>query len=145
MSYKTYSFADVSVVAFHPSFGQFIATGEGLGSITTEMSAERTIHDMAADGAVMITKVKARNGTISIAIQQTSSFHQWLQKLYNYLEAASTDQWAGITLIIRTLGMNELETCTGVSFGKQPSNPKQAEGQKLTWPLLAADIQRDIV
>lgn len=144
MSYNTYSFADVSTVVSHPSFGQFIATGEGIGSITTEMTTDRTIHDVASDGTVMVTKVKGRNGTVSIAVQQTSSFHQWLLRLYNYLEASATNQWAGVTVIVRTPGMRELETCTGVSFGKLPSNPRQAEGQKLTWSLMAADIQRDV-
>lgn len=144
MSYKTYSFGDVSTVISHPGFGQIIATGEGLGSITTGMTAERTIHDTAADGTIMISKVKARNGTVSIAVQQTSTVHQKLQKLYNYLETASADEWAGITVIIRDTGLQELETCTGVSFAKQPDNPKQAQGQNITWPLMAADIQRDI-
>jgi len=142
--YKPYSFADVSTVVSHPGFGQFVATGEGLGSITTEMTTDRTIHDVAADGGVMVSKIKARNGTISMAIQQTSTFHQWLTKLYNYLETADTDQWAEIKIIIRTLAMSELETCTGVSFSKLPSNPRQAQGQNLTWSLMAADIQRDI-
>ena len=143
MGYKTYSFEDVSVVFSHPGFGQFIATGSGLGSITTDMTTDRTIQDVAADGSVMISKVKARNGTISISIQQTSTFHQWLIKLYNYLETADTSKWAETKVIIRTPVMNELETCTGVSFGKLPSNPRQAQGQNLTWSLMAADIQRE--
>ncbi|MDQ7094214.1 DUF3277 family protein [Desulfosporosinus sp. PR] len=141
--YNTYSFSDVSAVIIHPSFGQYIATGAGLGSITTDMTTDRTIHDIAADGNVMVTKVRARNGTISIAIQQTSSLHQWLTKLYNYLESASTDQWAGIIVSIRTPAMAELETCTGVSFTKLPSSPRQQQGQNLTWSLIAADIQRN--
>jgi len=144
MSYKAYSFSDVSAVIKHPSFGQIIATGEGIGSITSEMSTDRTVHDLAADGTVMISKVKGRNGTVSLAIQQTSSLHQWLTKLYNYLETASTSKWAETSIVIRTPSMNEIETCTGVSFGKQPSNPRQAQGQNITWALMAADIQRDI-
>jgi Protein of unknown function (DUF3277). len=142
--YNTYSFDDVSAVISHPNFGQITVKGEGLGSITTEMTTERTIHDLAADGTVMVSKVKGRNGTISIVIQQTSSAHKQLQKLYNYLEWASTDKWAGITVTIRNSAMDELETCTGVSFGKQPSNPRQAQGQNITWPLMAADIQRNV-
>ncbi|HWQ41323.1 MAG TPA: phage protein [Desulfosporosinus sp.] len=145
MSYETYSFGDVSAVVSHPNFGQRIATGEGLGSITTEMTTDRSIQDVAADGAIMVTKVKARNGTISISVQQTSSFHQWLIKLYNYLEATNTASWAGIKVIIRTPGMKELETCTGVSFTKLPSNPRQAQGQNITWSFMAADIQREVV
>ncbi|TGE35875.1 DUF3277 family protein [Desulfosporosinus fructosivorans] len=145
MSYETYSFGDVSIAISHPSFGQFVATGEGIGSITTEMTTEQTIQDVAADGKVMISKIKAKNGTVAIAVQQTSTFHQWLIKLYNYLQTSSTSKWAETKIIIRTPGMRELETCTGVAFTKLPSNPRQAQGQNLTWSLMAADIQRDVV
>lgn len=143
MSYNTYSFTDVTAVISHPNFGQFPATGEGLGSITTDMTTDRTIHEVAADGTIMVTKVKARNGTVSIVTQQTSTLHQWLTRLYNYLETASTDQWAGITISIRTPAMAELESCTGVSFTKLPSNPRQQQGQNITWALIAADMQRN--
>lgn len=144
MSYSTYSFNDVSAVIANPKFGQFIASGVGLGSITVDMTTERTNHEVAADGSVMITKVKGRNGTVSIAAQQTSALNKWLTKLYNYLEAAGTADWAGTTIIIRAPMMQDLITCTGVSFGKLPNKPFQATGQNITWALMAADIQQDV-
>lgn len=140
-----YSFEDVSVVFSHPNVGQFIASGEGLGSITTDMTTDRTTHEVAADGTVMVSKIKARNGTVSVVTQQTSSLHQWLVKFYNYLETADSSEWARGKIIIRTPAMKELETCTGVSPTKLPSNPRQAQGQNLTWSLMAADIQREAV
>lgn len=145
MSYSTYSFADVSVVVANPVYGQYIATGAGLGSITTDMTTERTVHDVAADGSIMVSKIKGRNGTIAMAIQQTSDFNDWLQKLYNFLESAPTSYWASTSIYIRSPIMGDVEICTGVSFGKQPSKPRQAEGQKLTWTLMAADIQREVI
>ena len=108
------------------------------------MTTERTVHELAADGSVMITKVMGRNGTISLAVQQTSALNKWLTRLYNYLEAAGTDQWAGTTIIVRAPMMQDLITCIGVTFGKLPSKPFQVNGQTITWALMAADIQQDV-
>lgn len=140
----TYSFADVSVVISHPSVGQYVANGEGIGNINIAMATDRTAHDVAADGSVMVSKIKGRNGTVTIAIQQTSDLNKWLTKWYNYLEAASTDQWASTSIIVRSPIMQELNTITGVSPQKLPDKPYQAQGQLVTWSLMAADIQQDV-
>ncbi|WP_163855820.1 phage protein [Paenibacillus elgii] len=143
MPHSTYSFSDVTMVISHPAVGQFVATGAGLGSITTIMTTDRTTHDISADGSVMVSKIKARNGSHSISVQQTSELNRWLLKLYNYLETAATNQWAGITIVIRSPQMQELITSTGVSFQKLPDKPFQNQGQQVTWNLMAADIQQD--
>jgi hypothetical protein len=139
MANTTYSFDDITAVFSHPSFGQYIATGTGLGSINVAMTTERSAHEVAADGSIMVSKIKGRNGTIATAIQQTSDFNKWLVKLYNYLERA------GVTVIIRSPVMQELITLTGVSFQKLPDRPHQAQGQQITWTLMAQDVQWDVV
>ena len=142
--YTTYSFADVTVTFAHPAIGQYVANGQGIGSITTTMTTERTSHEVAADGSVMISKIKGRNGSHAIAVQQTSDLNKWLLKLYNYLETAPTDQWAGIAIVVRSPQMHDLITSTGVSFQKLPDRPYQAQGQQITWQLMSADIQQDV-
>lgn len=144
MGYSTYSFADVFVVFSHPSIGQYIANGEGIGSITIGMSTDRTTHDVASDGTVMISKIKGRNGTLSVEAQQTSSLQKWLLKAYNYLESAKSADWAKMSIVVRSPMMQELDICTGVSFNKIPDNVRQAQGQKRTWALMAADIQQEV-
>jgi hypothetical protein len=143
--YSLYSFADVITTLSHPAIGQYVANGEGLGSISTTMATERTTHDLAADGNVMISKIKGRNGSHAIAVQQTSNLNKWLLKLYNYLETAPASEWAGITIVIRNPSLQDLITSTGVSFQKLPDKPYQAQGQQITWQLMAADIQQDVV
>lgn len=144
MSYTTYSFADVSMVIAHPSMGQYVANGAGLGSISTSMATDRSTHDVAADGSIMISKIKGRNGTHTISIQQTSELNKWLMKLYNYLEQAPTSQWAGITITLRSPTMQELVRSTGVSFQKLPDKPYQAQGQQISWVLMAADVDQSV-
>ena len=143
MSTTTYSFDDVSCVISHPSKGQYATNGKGLGGISISMSTDRSVHDLSADGSVMVSKIRGRNGLASITAQQTSSLHKWLLKLYNYLEAASASEWAEIKIIIRSPMMEDLVTCSGVSFQKIPDKPYQAQGQNISWPLMAADIQHD--
>lgn len=144
MSYTTYSFADVSMVISHPSVGQYVATGNGLGSIATSMTTDRSSHDVAADGSIMVSKIMGRNGTHAISVQQTSDLNKWLLKLYNYLEQAPTNQWAQIKITIRSPAMEDLIRSTGVSFQKLPDRPYQSQGQQVTWNLMAADVDMTV-
>jgi hypothetical protein len=145
MAYTTYSFESVVATFSHPAMGQYVASGQGIGSITTTMTTDRTTHDVSADGSVMVSKVKGRNGTHAIAIQQTSDLNKWLIKLYNYLEFASASQWAQISIVIRSFDMHDMITSTGVSFQKLPDRPYQAQGQQITWQMMSADVQQDII
>ena len=142
-----YSFQDVNLNISHPLAGQYIANGEGTGSITFAMTQERTTHDVAADGSVMVSKIKAKNGTAALAIQQTSPLHKWLLKLFNLLQsdATSPQDWANMKIVLRSVNMGELITGTGVSFQKQPDRAFKAQGEQVTWTFMCADIQQDVI
>lgn len=144
-SITTYSFADVSFAQSHPKVGKYSVTGEGIGNINVSMTNDRTAHDVAADGSVMVSKIRARNGVITLLVQQTSSLNQWLLKWYNYLEAAPVDTYADTVIVIRAPHMGDLITAKGVTPQKLPDKPYQAQGQNVTWTLLAADIQQDVI
>ncbi|WP_205127113.1 phage protein [Paenibacillus ginsengarvi] len=145
MSYTTYSFEDVTMTISNPAVGQFVASGTGIGSISIAMTTDRTAHDVSADGSVMVSKIPGRNGNTSIAAQQTSDLNQWLIRLYNYLETAPTSQWASTSILIRAPRMQDHIALTGVSFQKLPDRQYQAQGQQVTWTLMAADIQQNVV
>ena len=81
----TYSFLDMTGSLSHPTIGDYVFTGEGVGQITVAYATERTSHDVAADGSVMVSKVAGNNGTITIECQQTSAVHKWLLAWYNAL------------------------------------------------------------
>ena len=68
MNYSTYAFEDLSVTLSHPSVGQFLFQGTGIGSITFAMANDSSSHDVAADGSVMTSKIKAGNGTVTISV-----------------------------------------------------------------------------
>lgn len=142
MRQTTYSFLDLAGVIAHPLYplGVFQFTGEGVGSVTVTMDTERTAHDVAADGSVMVSKIAGNNGKINIECQQTSLAHKYLLNLYNYLVSASAGEWAMIAIVLRNVSDATSHIATGVSFGKIPDKPYAAQGGKVTWVLWAADI-----
>lgn len=140
MAFNTYSFEDVTCSFQHPGVGAASSTGQGLGSISVAMTTEKTTHDTAADGVVMVSKLAGKNGTISISLQQTSELHKYLVKWYNYIDIAKASEWAAMVLTIQSNYLGETTTCTGVSPQKLADRPYQAQGQHVTWNLMAAEI-----
>lgn len=142
MRHSTYSFLDLAGAINNPGYagGPYIFTGEGVGSVTVAMTTDRTQHDVAADGSIMISKIEGNNGTISIECQQTSLVHKYLLGLYNYLISKSGLEWAATSMVLRNVVDGSSHICTGVSFGKVPDKPYSSAGGRVTWQLYAADI-----
>lgn len=138
--YTTYSFLDLSGSIAHPVKGTFVFTGEGIGELIVSMSTEKTAHDVAADGAVMVSKIPGNNGTLSIQCQQTSDLHKWLLEWYNYLMQADVSEWALTTSHLRNINDGTSHNIIGITPQKVPDKTYQAQGQKVTWVLMAADI-----
>lgn len=143
--FKTYSFQDTDISITHPNVGNMTASGEGVGSVAVNMANDKTVHDTAADGSVMVSKIKTRSGTIALAVQQSSGIHTFLVRWINYLESAPAAEWAGTVVTIRSKSTGETITAKGVSPQKSADKSYQAQGQTLTWNLMSADIQQDLV
>lgn len=144
---RTYSFKSLTGVLTNSVFGVTIPlTGGniGIGSITIRMTTTRTTHDVAADGTVMPSYIAGDNGDVDIVVQETSSIHQSLLQLYNQaVLAANNDDvsgWAATAISFTFLIDGSVHTLTGVSFEKIPDKPYEANGQKMTWKLMAANI-----
>ena len=137
----TYSFDDVEVTFSHPGIGLYLINGKGVGSISVTMSTEKSSHDVAADGSVMVSKIPGDNAAIDIEVQQTSEFHKWLTNYYNFVKLAPANQWANAAIVIRDKVGGALITALDVSPLKKADKPYQAQGQRVTWPFLAANCQ----
>lgn len=145
MAQSTYSFLDVTGSIHCDKVGDYIFTGKGVGSITISMAQERTAHDVAADGSVMVSKVAGNNGTVTIEVQQTSPLNRWLTNWAHALWTGATDIWASTSMLIRCTNTGTTHVITGVSPQKQPDTPYQNQGQRVTWTLMAADIVQNRV
>jgi hypothetical protein len=137
----TYSFKDLTGIIAHPYATPFKFVGAGIGQIDLAMSTERTTHDVAADGCVMVSKIEAHNGTVKISCQQTSDLHKYLLGLYNYLDTAVASQWALITIALRNIATGTSHFLNGVSFSKKADYPYRGQGQMVEWTLMVADMQ----
>lgn len=138
---STYSFTDVNATISHPSYGSFSIQGEGVGEMTVTKITDRSVHDVASDGSIMTSKIAGNNGQLVINAQQTSPMHKWLQGLFNYLWQADTDEWAKISCTIEAPKMGKQHYCSGGAFLKEADQPYQAQGQRLSWTLLFADVK----
>ncbi len=141
-SYSTYSFTDINATISHPSYGSYTIQGEGIGDLSISKVTDRSVHDVAADGNIMVSKVAGNNGNVAINAQQTSTLHNWLQGLFNYVWSADTSEWAEISLTVTAPKMSKTFYCTGGSFVKEPDEPFQSQGQRVNWSILFTDIQR---
>lgn len=137
----TYSFDDVEVTFSHPGIGLYLVNGKGIGSISVTMSTEKSVHDVAADGSVMVSKIPGDNAAVDIEVQQTSEFHKWLTNYYNFVKLAPASQWANAAIVIRDKIGGALITALDVSPLKKADKPYQAQGQRVTWPFLSANCQ----
>jgi len=143
---KTYGFAGVSFAFFHPLTGPYVFTGkQGNGAFSIAMAGEKSTHDVAADGGVMVSMVMGDNGALTVEAQQTSDFHAFLVQWYNLIKTAAelgdlTD-WATASISIKSLVDGAWHSLTGVSPAKLADKGYAAQGQKVSWTLLAADVQ----
>jgi len=137
---STYAFEDFSAIITHKAMGQLTLQGSGIGTITFTMANDVSSHDVAADGSVMTSKIKASNGTVAIAVQQTSDANAWFTRLYNYLVTASSKEWAGISLMGTSAVMQVTHTGSNMSFQKRSDKPYQQQGQQVTWTFLAGEL-----
>lgn len=136
----TYSFLDLVGAITHPSIGTYIFSGEGAGSVSVTKATERTAHDVAADGSVMVSKIAGNNGAITIECQQTSPLHKWLCAWFNALWILDTQEWAATSLLLRNASTGTSHACKGVSPQKEADVPYQAQGQRVTWTLMCAEV-----
>lgn len=142
MATTTYSFSDINMVLNFPGWPAYTVNGRGVGEISVSYINDNTAHDIAADGSVMVTKIKANNANVTLTVQQTSSLNEWMLGVFNYLMSAPTALWAAGTISITTpTGIVTNINLSGVSFTKRSDQTFQQQGQLFTWNLMAADVQ----
>lgn len=145
---STYSFKSVVGAFTDPDAGAYPFAGqEGVKHLTVSNATERTAHDVAADGAVMVSYVPGSNGSLDIECQQTSTLHAFL---VNWANVKFTNANLGNALnfaaaavkIVDTLS-GAVHTLTGVSPTKIPDKGYGPQGATVTWHLMAAHVSNE--
>lgn len=140
----SYSFTDCSLILRHPSLGILNFIGTGIGSVSVNMSGDRTALDVAADGRVMTSKIKNKTATMALQIQQNADICQKLLKWYNYLETAPSSEWALITGVLNSPPTHEQIVMTEMAFQKLPDKAFGAQGAQITYNFMIADCQQNV-
>ncbi len=139
--YNVYSLTDTKAVLTHPYVGTANLHLCGRGRMVVSFSGDMSAHTMTADGTVIINRLKAENGIITLEVPQNSIADEFLRKWCKYLRNTArpdffhlttltiTDQAGGFTLV-----------CSGVTPQKIPDRTFDRSSTNLTYTLLAASI-----
>lgn len=139
-AYTTYSFLDLSGSIFHPKTGPFIFTGNGTGKLSIQPASERTLHEYASDGTVILVKTPDIGGKIVIQCQQVSTVNSWLLWAYSIITSPLGDDkdWGRMVMLIRDVQHGTQYNIRGVSFVSIPETNFEAEGGPVVWTLMYA-------
>lgn len=142
---STYSFKSVVGAFSDPDAGTFPFVGqEGLKQITINNATDRTVHDTAADGTIMVSYISGASGSAEIETQQNSSFHEfmvnWANIKYTQAENGDGSNFAAAALKVQDLINGAIHTLTGISPTKIPDKNYTSAGGMVTWRLMAANV-----
>jgi hypothetical protein len=141
----TYAFKSIVGAFVDPDVGPYIFAGqEGIKHINITNAVDRTAHDVAADGTVMVSYVSGAPGSIDIECQQNSSLNQflvnWANTKFTQSETGQAQNFAAASLKIQDLLSGASHVATGVSPLKIPDKPYGPAGASVSWRLMAAQI-----
>lgn len=145
---STFSFKSCVGAFSDPDVGIYPFAGqEGLKHISISNATDRTAHDTAADGTIMVSYVSGASAAVEIEVQQNSSLHEFLVNWANTkftqceLGDASTFAAAGVKFVDLISGAEH--TLTGISPLKIPDKPYGPSGASVTWRLMAANAVQE--
>jgi hypothetical protein len=145
MAPSTYSFKDVVGSFFHPLAGTQIFAGQiGMGQFVVKNTTERSTHDLASDGTIMVSYISGAAGSFEVECQQNSIIHHFLLDWFNIIttlaEQGDVANWASAAIAVRSQLDGASHLLSGVSPGKIPDKTYTAQGGKVTWNLMACEV-----
>ena len=141
MAYNVYSLPDVKSVLYHPDVGTANLHLCGAGKIVISASGDLSSHTATADGYVVINRLRAENGTITLEVPQNSIGDDFLRKWVRYLRTVQdSSRFALSTLTVTDQAGGFTILCTGVTPQKVPDRTYDRSATSVTYTLLAASI-----
>lgn len=138
--FTVYSLADTSTVFGHPDVGMMVLSDEGGGKVTLSFAGDMSSHTVTANGYVVVNKLRARSGTVSLELPQNSNSDLFLQRWCNYIESAHVSRFALAALTVRDMATNKTYHCTGVTPQKKADRAYDSASSNVNYTLLAAEI-----
>lgn len=144
----TYAFKAIVGAFSDPDVGVFPFAGqEGVKHLTIFNATDRTVHDTAADGTVMVSYVAGQSGAAEIECQQNSTLNlfliDWANAKFTKAENGGAAEFAAASLRILDTLSGARHTLTGVSPLKIPDKAYGPAGASVTWRLMSAQVTND--
>lgn len=144
MPASTYAFKSVVGAFTDPDVGVYPFAGqEGIKHLMISNATDRTAHDTAADGTVMVSYISGASATLEIECQQNSSLHEfllaWANTKFTNSENADSVGFAAAAVKITDLLSGATHILTGISPSKIPDKPYGPSGASVTWRLMCAN------
>lgn len=139
-SFAVYSLPDVVDVFNHPSVGKCVLSNAGGGRITVSYSNDMASITTTATGYVVINKLVAKNGTISLEIPTNSEADIFLRKYIRYVERSKTSEFALATMSLTDPAANRTLNFTGVVPQKKPDEGYDQTSGNRQYTMLFAEM-----
>ena len=125
---------------YHQDVGQCVLSAQGLGKISVTFSGDLSSHTATADGYVVVKRLRANHGIITLEVPQNSSADEFLRRWARYLKNAQSYLFALTALnIVDQMGGFTIY-CEGVTPQKIPDRVYDQTSGNVSWTLLAASI-----
>jgi len=138
--FSVYSLADVVTTFNHPDVGKMVVSDEGGGRITISYAGDLASNTTTATGYVVVNKLVAKNGTVSLEIPQNSDADTFFRKWIKYVKSAPTKKFALATLTVFDSAANRTMSMTGVVPQKEPDEGYDQQSGNRQYNLLFAEM-----
>ena len=139
-TFSVYSLPDVVNVFSHPSVGKCVLSNAGGGRITVSYSNDMASVTTTATGYVVINKLVAKNGSISIEVPNNSDADLFMRKYISYIEKSKTAEFALGTMSLVDPAANRTLNFTGVVPQKIPDEGYDQTAGNRQYNLLFAEM-----
>ncbi len=136
-----YSFLEVQAAIAGPGGTFNLGNGSGAAEegITIEMTAEKDIMTIGADGTPMHSLSADNSGMITVRLLKTSPVNAQLQAMYD-AQKLDPSLWAQNVITISNTNSGDSVGCRSVAFKKLPNNVYAKEGGMNEWEFNAGAI-----
>jgi hypothetical protein len=144
----TYSYKALVGSFTDPDVGIYLFQGqEGIKHLVIGNTVDRTVHDVAADGTVMISYVSGAPAYLDIECQQNSSLQEflvdWANTKYTEGELGDLTTYAAASIFFTDTISGATHILTGVAPLKIPDKSYGPTGGSVTWKLMAANAVQE--
>ena len=136
-----YSFLEVQAAIAGPAGIFNLGNGSGAAEegITIEMTAEKDIMTIGADGTPMHSLSADNSGMVTVRLLKTSPVNAQLQAMYD-AQKLDPSLWAQNGITISNTNSGDSVGCRSVAFKKLPNNVYAKEGGMNEWEFNAGAI-----